>query len=68
LTLVLNGGEWSASCPCHFTPGLDGPQSRSGYFEVEKNNFSMLEIEPQLSSLQSIALLTELSEFLNMSS
>jgi hypothetical protein len=47
---------------------LDEPQNWSGCFEVEENNFSMPEIEPQLSSLQSIALLTELSEFLNMSS
>jgi hypothetical protein len=21
LTLAVNGGEWSASCPCLFTPG-----------------------------------------------
>jgi hypothetical protein len=36
LTRALDGGEWSASRPCHFTPGerapldtLGGPQSRS---------------------------------------
>ena len=41
LTLALAGGEWSASCPGHFTPregaqcpfckGLDGFQIRSGH-------------------------------------
>jgi hypothetical protein len=25
LTLVLDGGEWSASCPSPFTPGERGP-------------------------------------------
>jgi hypothetical protein len=24
LTLALVGGEWSVSCPCHFTPGERG--------------------------------------------
>jgi hypothetical protein len=25
LTLTLNGGEWSASHPCYFTPGEGSP-------------------------------------------
>jgi hypothetical protein len=42
-----NGGEWSASCPCHFTPQgwspkyplvrHDGPQSQSGRCGEQKN-------------------------------
>jgi hypothetical protein len=24
-TLALDGGEWSASCPCHFTPRTRAP-------------------------------------------
>jgi hypothetical protein len=27
LTLALVGGEWSASCPCHFTPRESGPRT-----------------------------------------
>jgi hypothetical protein len=49
LTLELDGGEWSASCPSCFTPGgkkpstqwiwrgLVGPQSQSGCCAEEKN-------------------------------
>jgi hypothetical protein len=40
LTLVLDGGEWSASRSCHFKPGerrVGEPQSRSGCRGVEKN-------------------------------
>jgi hypothetical protein len=47
LTLTLDGGESSASCPCHFTPGETalgthwiggwmGPQSWSGHWRREK--------------------------------
>jgi len=25
LTLALDGGEWSVSCPSHFTPGESAP-------------------------------------------
>jgi len=27
LTLALDGGEWSASCPDHFTPQERGPST-----------------------------------------
>jgi hypothetical protein len=27
LTSVLAGGEWSASCPCHFTPRERAPST-----------------------------------------
>jgi hypothetical protein len=27
LTLALDGGEWSASCPGHFTPGGRAPDT-----------------------------------------
>jgi hypothetical protein len=48
LTSALDGGEWSASRPCRFTPGrnstryplvmrLGGPQGRSGSCGEEKN-------------------------------
>jgi hypothetical protein len=46
-TSVLDGGEWSASRPSHFTPWkeplvavgrLGGPQSRSGHGGEEKNS------------------------------
>jgi hypothetical protein len=44
LTTGLDGGEWSASRPSHFTPAetapgrkLGGPQSQSGRYEEEKN-------------------------------
>jgi hypothetical protein len=47
LTSALAEGEWSASCPCHFTPGegaprypldkrLGGPQIRSARRGEEK--------------------------------
>jgi hypothetical protein len=28
ITSALDGGEWSASCPCHFTPGEAAPSKR----------------------------------------
>jgi len=45
LTLALDGGDWSASCPGYFTPGerahsnhcikrLDGPQSQPEHSKV----------------------------------
>jgi hypothetical protein len=57
LTLALDGGEWSASCPRHFIPQekspwylldrrLGGPQSCSGCGGEEKNSQPPLEIEP----------------------
>jgi hypothetical protein len=57
LISALDGGEWQASRPSHFTPEerpwrplyrrLSAPQSRSGRRGVEKNRFSLLRIEPQ---------------------
>jgi hypothetical protein len=52
LTSALVGGEWSASCTCHFTPGKRtlsahwiggwvGP--RAGLDAVEKRNFLTLQ-------------------------
>jgi hypothetical protein len=60
LTSALDGGEWSASRPCRFTPGerapwypldrrLVGPQSCSGRCG-EKTNLELLGIESRLSS------------------
>jgi len=57
LTFVLDGGEWSASCPRPLFPqenspwypldrGLDGPQSRSGHGYEEKNSQPLLGLEP----------------------
>jgi hypothetical protein len=61
LTSALDGGEWSASCYCHFTPckifpsihwigGWAGP--RAGLDPVEKriNLLSLLRIESRPSS------------------
>jgi hypothetical protein len=60
LILALDGGEWSASRPGHFTPGerapnpldwwLGGPQNRSGRCIVEKNISPLPEIEPRPSN------------------
>jgi hypothetical protein len=57
-TSVLDGGEWSASCPCHFTPGgkspwnlldrrLGGPQSWFGRGGAEKNPQPLPGLETQ---------------------
>jgi hypothetical protein len=55
LTSALDGGEWSASRPGHFTPKerafprypLDsGPQNRSGSGGEEKNSLTVPIIEP----------------------
>jgi hypothetical protein len=57
LTLALNGGEWSASHLSHFTVRvkcpwylldrkLDGPQSWSGHYGVEKISFPSRESKP----------------------
>jgi hypothetical protein len=58
LTLALTGGEWSASCPCRFTPGERAPGThliggwvgpRAGLGEVEKRKIlplSELELRP----------------------
>jgi len=56
LTFELDGGEWSASCPSHFTLGeralgtpldkrLGGPQSHSGGGE-EKHSQPLPGIKP----------------------
>jgi hypothetical protein len=51
LTLALVGHEWSASGPCHFTPGIRAPGSqwiggwvgpRGGLNDVEKLKFLAL--------------------------
>jgi hypothetical protein len=41
LNLALIGGQWSASCPCHFTPqerniGPHRRGPRAGLYDVEK--------------------------------
>jgi hypothetical protein len=56
-TSVLDGGEWSTSCPSHFNPEeepwcklnmkLDGPQSQPGRFREETNLLPLPGIEPQ---------------------
>jgi hypothetical protein len=62
ITLALDGGELSASCPCCFTPGdrasfspldrrLSGCQSWSGCYGEEKNLLLLLVIKPRSSSL-----------------
>jgi hypothetical protein len=52
LTLALVGGEWSNSCPCHFTPGERTPSTlsiggwvgpRAGLDDVEKGKFLTLQ-------------------------
>jgi hypothetical protein len=59
-TSVLDGGEWSASCPCRFTPSerAPGKQWKRGWFGHqrrfgrygEKNNLALPGIEPGESS------------------
>jgi hypothetical protein len=55
LTSALDGGEWSASHPGHFTPKgpwypldrrLSGPQNRSGHSGEEINSQPPPGIEP----------------------
>jgi hypothetical protein len=49
LTLALDGGEWLASCPCHFTPRERTPINRKlggllswfGHGGKEKNSLPM---------------------------
>jgi hypothetical protein len=64
LTSALDGGEWSASRPCHFIPwegvpdthwigGWVDPQSRSARCGEEKN--------PALPGIETVAIPTELS-------
>jgi hypothetical protein len=56
LTEAINGGEWSASRPGHFTPQgkspwyplarrLGGPQSHSGCYGEGKNSQPLLGLE-----------------------
>jgi len=52
LTSVLDGGEWSGSCPGSWYPldrRLSGPQSQSGCGGKEKTT-ALLGIKPKLSS------------------
>jgi len=60
LTSALDGGEWPASCPGHFTPQekspwyplvkrLCGPQNRSGQGVKEENSPPPPGIEPRSS-------------------
>jgi hypothetical protein len=68
LTSALDGGEWSASCPGHFTPGkepqypldrrLVGPRERA-----EKNLLPLLGIKLWPSNLLQVPILTKLSQF-----
>jgi hypothetical protein len=58
LTSALAGGEWSASCPSHFTPGERAPcthwiggwvDPRAGQDDLEKKKFLILpglELQP----------------------
>jgi hypothetical protein len=51
LTSALDGGEWSASRtgPCYpLYRRLDGPQSRSGQGDEEKNSQSQPGLEPSI--------------------
>jgi hypothetical protein len=68
LTFALDGGEWSASRLCHFTPGTHwiggwvGP--RAGLDAVEKRRILPLPgTEPQPSCPYPVAVPTELSRF-----
>jgi hypothetical protein len=77
LTMALNGGEWSASCPGHFTiterdpsthgiGGCMGP-SASLHAVEERKILSLPGFEPLTSwasSPQPITILTELSQLL----
>ena len=56
LTLAVDGGEWSPSCPQPFYPQgnnfqyplnskLGGPYIRSRYVEKERNLLSLVELE-----------------------
>jgi hypothetical protein len=58
VTLALDRGKWSASCPDRFTPGeratpyplnmrLGGPQNRSRRFGEEINLLSLRGFEPR---------------------
>jgi hypothetical protein len=53
ITVALDGGEWSASCPGHFIPRerrprkIDGPRSQSGCCEGKRNFLPFSDIEPQ---------------------
>jgi hypothetical protein len=75
LTSALDGGKWSASRPCSFTPeetvpgthcigGWMGPRSDLDAVEKRKNLFPLLGIEPWPSSPQHVAIPTELYQFL----
>jgi hypothetical protein len=73
LTSALGGGEWSGSRPIRITPGekaptpypMDvrlgvGPRRRSGRWGEEKNLFPLPGIEIRPTSLQSVAIPTEI--------
>jgi hypothetical protein len=76
LTSALDEGEWSALRPSRFNPKgkrpqfpldrrLAGPQSRSGRGGVEENNFPLQVIESWPSNPYFVAILTELTRFLD---
>jgi hypothetical protein len=78
LTVAVDGGDWSATRLCRFTPrgkspqspldrSLGEPQSRSGRCGEEKD-LALPEIEPGSSSPYPIAILTEVSELPQISS
>jgi hypothetical protein len=72
LTLALDGGEWSASCPCFFIPGkeswyptdrrLGGPQRWFGHDGKEEKSLPCpyLESNPDHLTCSLVTILTEL--------
>jgi hypothetical protein len=69
LGLALDGGEWSSSCSCHFTPRETAPGTHcrggwvgptSGLDIMEKRNLQG--IKPQLLSHPACSLVTMLTE------
>jgi hypothetical protein len=69
LTLALDGGEWSASRPGHFTPGgknprypldrrLGGPQNRSRRGGVERDLSPCRESNPDRPAYSLVTILS----------
>jgi hypothetical protein len=71
-TSVIDGGEWSASCPCCFIPRKSAPNShciggwvglRAGLEAVKRKIFCPCqELNPELWAIQPVVILTELSQ------
>jgi hypothetical protein len=71
-TFILDGGEWSASCSCHSTPGEETPGAhwiggwvgpRVGLDTVEKRQISCprRKMNPNSSATQPVTIPSELS-------